>query len=117
MGIWNKLFGRSPTPTLILQCSQCKTAYRLGEDSTVTTMSRGLSLLKGAVVSAEALAYPDMISKVTTESTVPIPEQLRIAREEVDKVLKDMADGKPRHWYCETCANYGAPYPYPNSAP
>ena len=117
MGILNRLFGRSPTPTLILQCSRCRTAYRLGEDSTVTTMSRGLSLLKGAVVSAGALAYPDMVSKVTTASTVPIPEQLRIAREEVDLVLKDMADGKRRHWYCKTCANHSAPYPYPNFAP
>jgi hypothetical protein len=117
MSIWRKLFSPTPNPTLILHCSRCKTAYRLGEDSTVTTMSRGLSLLKGAVGSAEALAYPDMVLKATATSSVPIAEQLQIAREEVDKVLKDMAQGKRRQWYCATCANFNAPYMYPKFSP
>ena len=112
MGLLSKLFGRAPKRTMTVACTRCNTTYRLGEDSTVTTMRRGLGLLKGAVGSG-GMDYPDLVMRATSASSTPIPEQLRIAGDEVAQVFADMSNGIVRTWYCSGCGNSGSPYFYP----
>jgi hypothetical protein len=79
-------------------------------------MRRGLGLLKGAVGSGKGIDYPDLVMRATSASSTPIPEQLRIASDEVAQVVADMSNGIGRSWYCSGCANSNAPYSYPSAS-
>lgn len=102
---------------LEIECPLCKTKYRIGIDSIITTpeevlASFGANILSSENAISEFSNQPDIIDRIKSIKTKNKNNLIVNSQNTVLKIRNNINSGQKRYWKCNKCNNTGNPTLY-----
>jgi ankyrin repeat protein len=102
---------------LEVQCPLCKTKYRIGSDSIITTPEEVLASFSNNIIGSdnaisEFASQPDIIDRVTGNDAIQREKLIISAQKTVLKIREQIHNGGVRYWKCSKCNNNENPTLY-----